>query len=437
MKPRVNILKGVARKSVFIGGAGVVWRSILAFLVFATCGTLLARTVTVNEMGTSSATVAVSADHAAGELYFVYGASDRGSSISDWDSVTDLGEVPAAGGVFGISLPSDYAAVAGNVNCRFVVVTAVASANGIGTPYHRDISVHTVNGQLSITVSQGLNACRLIMAYGAEDKGDCPENWDNVVLVAQIPAGQAQVEVAPPEGWDDTVHCVRFFAVDDICLQGTGTQYINLDLVNDNTHVVELDLACMPGVNGALGIYGCRMGASSSDIVVSSTDKNAPSGSTVMCLDFNDSSYSEYRQNLTVEYGAKVRTVCSAAVRAYEYAGGALTNDTVCADVFTCAGSAYLFAANDMSGGTPNILWNISPMKFYSLSVKTTGGTPVSSVLPCKVGGVGMVYDSVRNRYFGNVGSGAFAFHADGLCYGASRAVTPAQGTVIRLVRAK
>ena len=48
-----------------------------------------------------------------------------------------------------------------------------------------------------------------------------------------------------------------------------------------------------------------------------------------------------------------------------------------------------------------------------------------------------MVYDSVRNRYFGNVGSGAFAFHADGLCYGASRAVTPAQGTVIRLVRAK
>ena len=275
------------------------------------------------------------------------------------------------------------------------------------------------------------------MAYGAEDKGDCPENWDNVVLVAQIPAGQAQVEVAPPEGWDDTVHCVRFFAVDDICLQGTGTQYINLDLVNDNTHVVELDLACMPGVSGALGIYGCRTAANSKDIVVSSTDKNAPSGSTVMCLDFNDSSYSEYRQNQTVEYGAKVRTVCSAAVRAYEYAGGAVSNDTVCADVFTCAGSAYLFAANDMSGETPKILWNISPMKFYSLSVKTTGGTPVSSVLPCKVGGVGMVYDSTRNRYFGNVGSGAFAFHADGLCYGASRAVTPAQGTVIRLVRAK
>ena len=433
MKPKVNIFK-----SVFMGGAGVVWRSILAFLVFATCGTLLARTVTVNEMGTSSATVAVSADHAAGELYFVYGASDRGSSISGWDSVTDLGEVPAAGGVFGISLPSGYTAVAGNVNCRFVVVTAVASANGSGTPYHRDISVTAPSRkQLKVTVSSGPNACLLVMAYGAADAGNYLEDWDNIVAVAQIPAGQVQVEVAAPEGWDDTVHCVRFFAVDDICLQGTGTQYINLDLVNDNTHVVELDWACMPGVSGSQPAYGCRNGASSRDIVVSSTDRNAPSGSTIMCLDFNDSNYSEYRLNLTVEYGAKVHSVCSAAVRAYEYAGGALTNDTVCADVFTCAGSAYLFAANDMSDGTPKTLWNISPMKFYSLSVKTTGGTPVSSVLPCKVGGVGMVYDSVRNRYFGNVGSGAFAFHADGLCYGASAAVVPTQGSAIYLVRAK
>ena len=427
MKTKVNV----------ISGASAAWRFVLAFAATVTCGTLLARTVTVNEMGTSSATVAVSGDNAAGELYFVYGASDRGSSISGWDSVTDLGEVPAAGGVFDISLPSGYTAVAGNVNCRFVVVTAVASANGSGTPYHRDISVHTVNGQLSITVSQGLNACRLIMAYGAEDKGDCPENWDNVVLVAQIPAGQAQVEVAPPEGWDDTVHCVRFFAVDDICLLGSGTQYIDLDLVNDNTHIVELDWALMSGSTGSQPVYGCRSGASSKNIVISATDRNAPSGSTIMCLDFNDSSYSDYRLNLTVGFGVKVRSVCSAAARFYEYAGGAVTNATACADVFTCAGNAYLFSANDMSSGTPKVLWSISPMKFYSLSVKTTGGTPVSSVLPCKVGGVGMVYDSVRNRYFGNVGSGAFAFHADGLCYGASRAVTPAQGTVIRLVRAK
>jgi hypothetical protein len=104
------------------------------------------------------------------------------------------------------------------------------------------------------------------------------------------------------------------------------------------------------------------------------------------------------------------------------------SNTKACADVFACAGNAYLFAANNMSGGSPAVLWpsnGLPSIRFYSLDVTTTDGAACCSIRPCKRGGVGEVYDSVRNRYFQNSGTGSFAFGCKGTALAVSDLITP------------
>lgn len=137
------------------------------------------------------------------------------------------------------------------------------------------------------------------------------------------------------------------------------------------------------------------------------------------CLDFNNSDYSPYRLNgVTRNSDYRFRMLDSAARRVAEWsqAGvvmGSKESSAACPDNFTCAGSAYLFAANDMSGGSPAVLWSgngLLPIRFYSLRVWTTDGTLASEILPVEVNGVAKVYDTVRGRYFENAGTGDFTY---------------------------
>ena len=66
----------------------------------------IARTITVDAIDGTSATVTVSAGEAGEHLRFAYGAADGGADFSAWDQVTpSLAEVPAIGGTFNVTLP--------------------------------------------------------------------------------------------------------------------------------------------------------------------------------------------------------------------------------------------------------------------------------------------------------------------------------------------
>ena len=74
------------------------------------------------------------------------------------------------------------------------------------------------------------------------------------------------------------------------------------------------------------------------------------------------------------------------------------------------------------------MLWSsngLPSIRFYSLDVTTTDGAACCSIRPCKRGGVGEVFDSVRNRYFQNIGTGSFAFGCKGTALAVSDLITP------------
>lgn len=276
----------------------------------------------------------------------------------------------------------------------------------VATPAARGISLTADNSTAKDAV--------IYMTCNASDATADLGNWATVVKVADLAAGETLSTTIPyPEGWGDTVNAVRFAAYDvgPYYLQSSGTQYIDTCWTNGSNHVVEMVFQPLNQFSdNAQAFYGCRNGPADKNIVMF-VDKIGFS------LDFNNSAYNTYRlSNVTRKSDYRYRMLDSAAKRVAEWSQdgvvkGAATNATACADNFTCAGSAYLFAANDMSGGSPAILWSgngLLPIRLYSLKVWTTDGTLVSEILPVKVGGVAKAYDTVRDRYFENAGSGDF-----------------------------
>ena len=278
----------------------------------------------------------------------------------------------------------------------------------------RDITVKRgSNGKLKVTVAAGESHGSLVMAYGASDAGGTFSDWGDYDVIAQFGSASQSVEVAFPAGWGDTVTALRFFTVQiDPYISSSGTQYIDTDWVNGNSNIVELSFQPLALPSNARAFYGCRNAADSRNISMFVDNTN-------FYCDFNNSDYHNYRviaEDRSTSH--RYRMVDSAARRIVELSQAgvvvsAFTNAIPCTDTFTCAGSAYLFAANDMSNNSPAILWNsngLPSIRFYSLRVWTTDGTLVSEMLPVEVGGVAKVYDTVRDRYFENAGTGDFTY---------------------------
>lgn len=302
---------------------------------------------------------------------------------------------------FGIGATNSFAQITGNTEAFRRAST-------------REITVRRGgNGKLKVTVAAGESHGSLVMAYGASDAGGTLSDWGDYDVIAQFGSASQSVEVDFPAGWGDTVTALRFFAVQiDSYITSSGTQYIDTCWTNGSNHVVEMSfLPLNPLPDNARAFYGCRNAADSRNIVMF-VDNNK------FYCDFNNSNYNDYRVKADRSTNYRYRMVDSAARRIVELSQAgvvksAITNATQCADAFTCAGSAYLFAANDMSGGSPAVLWEsngLPSIRFYSLRVWTTGGTLVSEILPVKVGGVAKAYDTVRDRYFENAGSGDFTY---------------------------
>ena len=308
-------------------------------------------------------------------------------------------------------------------------VTASA-AQGYESSGFSDITVTGIDGgYISVTVRATAADLRLVLAYGASDAGNAISDWNSVIAVAALEQGETKLKVPLPDGWGTSVNAFRLFAVSDYeaWIDSSGTQYIDTDWVNGNSNIVELSFQPLALPSNARAFYGCRNAAGSRNISM------FVDGSSFY-FDFNNSNYGTYRlNNVPRSPGHRYRMVNSAARRVAErLRDGAVvdtySNTKACADVFACAGNAYLFAANDMSGGSPAVLWSsngLPSIRFYSLDVTTTDGAACCSIRPCKRGGVGEVYDSVRNRHFQNIGTGSFAFGCKGTALAVSDLVTP------------
>ena len=308
-------------------------------------------------------------------------------------------------------------------------VTASA-AQGYESSSFSAITVTGIDGgYISVTVRVAAADLRLVLAYGASDVGTAISDWNSVIAVAALEQGETKLKVPLPDGWGTSVNAFRLFAVSDYeaWIDSSGTQYIDTDWVNGNSNIVELSFQPLALPSNARAFYGCRNAASSRNISM------FVDGSCFY-FDFNNSNYGTYRlNNVPRSTGHRYRMVNSAARRVAERLRDGAVVDTYsntksCADVFACAGNAYLFAANDMSGGSPAVLWSsngLPSIRFYSLDVTTTDGAACCSIRPCKRGGVGEVYDSVRNRYFQNSGTGSFAFGCKGTALAVSDLITP------------
>ena len=312
------------------------------------------------------------------------------------------------------------------------VKTRVTASAAQGYESSSSFSAITVTGidggYISVTVRAAAADPRLVLAYGASDAGTAISDWNSVIAVAALEQGETKLKVPLPDGWGTSVNAFRLFAVSDYeaWIDSSGTQYIDTDWVNGNSNIVELSFQPLALPSNARAFYGCRNAAGSRNISM------FVDGS-YFYYDFNNSNYGDYRVKADRSTAHRYRMVNSAARRVAErLQDGAVvdtySNTKACADVFTCAGSAYLFAANDMSSGSPAVLWSsngLPSIRFYSLDVTTTDGAACCSIRPCKRGGVGEVYDSVRNRYFQNIGTGSFAFGCKGTALAVSDLVTP------------
>ena len=211
-----------------------------------------------------------------------------------------------------------------------------------------------------------------------------------------------------------------------------GNQYIDTIWTNGSSHVVTLNIqpTAVPttdgsGAGGSMTYYGCRTSYQSQNITMFiDFANNTPSFN----LDFNNGDYSTYRHiagNVSTDYRyVLVNSAAERTVTAYDASGDVVdssSDDDNCAATFSCAGSAYLFAINDMSGGSPAFLWtNKAKMKFYGATVDTVGGEQCCNLVPClKNGSEPGVYDTVRDLFLTNSGSGSFTYGAaTGIVYG-------------------
>ena len=236
-----------------------------------------------------------------------------------------------------------------------------------------------------------------------------------IVCLAAFAASSAFAAGSLPSGYTEVEY-----------IESDGNQYIDTLWTNGSDHVVTLDIqptelptsSNTSGLGGVRPCYGCRTAYNVKNISFFMDYANSAPAVTV---DFNNSNHTPYRLSAgSISADRRYVVVDSAATRSvtgYDSSSNVVTtaSDTDnCSDTFTCDGSAYLFAINDMSGGSPAFLWgNKAKVKFFGGTVKTVGGTLCCNFVPClKNGTESGVYDTARDVFLPNSGSGTFTYGA-------------------------
>ena len=110
----------------------------------------------------------------------------------------------------------------------------VPSLVAVALPWASYGGVRTVSAAIdnqtdgfTITLGEASGTANTVFAaYGASSGGDTPSGWDKIVRVGVVAADQSSLVVAPPVGWEDSVHAVRFFAVDGALDGALSVEYV-------------------------------------------------------------------------------------------------------------------------------------------------------------------------------------------------------------------
>lgn len=288
------------------------------------------------------------------------------------------------------------------------------------------------NGVLSMTADCGADG-RLYLASGATDGGDDLNDWDFLMPLQDVSAGdRVAVNTVVPQGAAFARVVLREVArttetITNACrpyLEGDGSAYLEVDRKLKSTDRVAAEVMGLLDLAGGVdqcGIFGSRANASSLNIsalwarTAGSDLYNAGEGGIV--CDFNNSDYQTYRQELrglslnvryTIELSAAKRSVAQDGQEIAPLGG----NKGACADAaFETATNCRLFDIPNR----PNSYWHGFVGRFYSFKIYASGGsTPVRDLKPfMDTDGHAKMRDAVTGAVYANLGSGSFTYGVD------------------------
>ena len=222
--------------------------------------------------------------------------------------------------------------------------------NGSGSPSWQDI-ILSGNGSLTLTNAKanGLNYLKL---FGGTSQRN-------------LPVGYTQYDG----------------------LIGDGDAYIDLNCTLDQDDEIEIELS-ISSATTSRNLFGYRSSASSNNI-------SALFGSTgTLVADFNNSDYSTYRLNETINTNTRYKLVINKTGRyLYQVSDGSLvgSNTNACADTISCS-STYLFNTAGQPGATAKFNGTI-----HRCLIKGK-----RDVVPCGNGTAYGMYDKLNGVFYPN-----------------------------------
>ena len=246
----------------------------------------------------------------------------------------------------------------------------------------------------SVTVSVGAGEAQneLWMVSGLRDCGETFEGWATAAHVGTVGASATEIEIPLPEQWGGKDTVLRFVLAEYRYdkkvkyIESSGTQYIDTQFTMDSTASATLRYY-VPKAKQNEGVFGTRAGTASKNISIGHTS------SANVILDYcNANPYDNYRMTsptsvagtFDVYLGPDKRFVSGTTSKTNDnpWAGGAFKTDY----------TAYLFGRHDSTG----LGWAAATgMKLYSAAIQTNG-IDACRFVPCVIGGVPALYDSVR-----------------------------------------
>lgn len=266
----------------------------------------------------------------------------------------------------------------------------------------------------SVTVSIGAGETKneLWMLSGLRDCGATLGDWATATHVGTVGTDAAVLEVPLPEQWGGKDTVLRFVLAEYRYdkkvkyIESSGTQYIDTQFTMDSTASATLRYY-VPKATQNEGVFGTRAGgASKQNISIGHVKANS------VVLDYcNASNYNDYRVESPSGDAGTFDVYLGPDKRYVSDMPNGTNNTAWTGKAFTTAYTAYLFGRHDQTDGTGMSWAAATGMKLYSAAIQTNG-IDACRFVPCVIGGVPALYDSVRKLPFFDGSGGATPFTA-------------------------
>ena len=276
------------------------------------------------------------------------------------------------------------------------IVFACALAMGLTARSEvRSIAV-TGSTASSVTVSIGAGEAQneLWMVSGLRDCGETFEGWATAAHVGTVGASATEIEIPLPEQWGGKDTVLRFvlaeYRYDKMVkyIESSGAQYIDTQFTMDSTASATLRYF-VPKATQNEGVFGARTGTQSKNISIGHVKANS------VVLDYCNASYSTYRAQTSSGDPGTFDVYLGPDKRYVSDMPDGTNNTAWTGAAFTTDYTAYLFGRHDKVDGTGMSWAAATGMKLYSAAIQTNG-IDACRFVPCVIGGVPALYDSVR-----------------------------------------